>query len=147
LIVVSILIGLFLTTSLPTVEILFWIFFFSLFWWRIDGRVAIACALFFLILIPILLTMSRYARWQDGEAWAEVIAIWVFYLLSISVGKQIWELSWDKDIVKEDAPPIISVPTYANVHDLIKPETSKNMIEPKRIHDIQPPTNVSRKRI
>lgn len=102
-IVIGLVLGLFILTSLTSADIFFWVFFFSLFWWNIDGRVSIAFALAFLITIPILLALHQYASMAGSEAWAEVVAVWVYFFLAIGVMKQMWEMAWEKkdEVVEE----------------------------------------------
>lgn len=102
-IVVSMVCGLFIYTSLTSIDIFFWIFFFSMFWWNIDGRVSIGFALVFLITIPILLALHQYAGVAHSEAWAEMVAVWVYFFLAIGVMKQVWEMAWEKkeEVMKE----------------------------------------------
>ncbi len=95
-IVIGLVLGLFIFTSLTSIDIFFWVFSFSLFWWNIDGRVSIAFALAFLITIPILLALHQYADMSGTEAWAEVVAVWVYFFLAIGVMKQVWEMAWEK---------------------------------------------------
>jgi len=82
--------------------IFFWLFFASLFYWKIDSRVSIGLALAGLVLIMILLALSDAGiapswRWGDNittmhlDALAEKVAVWVYFFLVIGVVKQIWE--------------------------------------------------------
>ncbi len=64
----------------------------ALFYWRIDSRFAITCALVCLILIPVLLILSKF-MFVITDATAERVATFAFYFLSIGVIKQIWEYS------------------------------------------------------
>ncbi|QQR50349.1 hypothetical protein IPF86_00290 [Candidatus Nomurabacteria bacterium] len=64
----------------------------ALFYWHIDSRFAITCALVCLILIPILLILTKF-MFVITDATAERVATFAFYFLSIGVIKQIWEYS------------------------------------------------------
>ncbi len=83
-------IGLFIFTSLTTIDIGFWLFFFGLLIWRIDSRLAIGLALACLVAIPLLL-VSASMGFDRGEAWAETVAVWAYLFLVIGVVVQIWE--------------------------------------------------------
>ncbi len=65
-------------------------FIFLLFYWRIDSRFSIKCAIVCLVAVPIFLIISKHS-FTVNENWAERVAVWAFYFLSIGVIKQIWE--------------------------------------------------------
>lgn len=65
-------------------------FAFILFYWHIDSRTAIKYSLICMVAIPILLIISKNS-FTVTEDWAETVAVWAFYFLSIGVIKQIWE--------------------------------------------------------
>ena len=93
--------------------IFFWLFFVSLFYWKIDSRVSIGLALAGLVLIMILLALSDAGiapswRWGDNittmhlDALAEKVAVWVYFFLVIGVVKQIWEFKVESKNVKSE---------------------------------------------
>ena len=65
-------------------------FLFSLFYWHIDSRFSIKCAIVCFVAVPIFLIISKHS-FTVNENWAERVAVWAFYFLSIGVIKQIWE--------------------------------------------------------
>lgn len=90
---------LFTFTEISGEGIFFWLFFISLFCWRIDSRVSIGFALVCLVCIPILLVLFNNDILFLGDVWAEKVAVWAYFFLVIGVVKQIWEFKTEK---KED---------------------------------------------
>ena len=91
IIVCGVMVGLFVFTSLTSIDIFFWIFFVAMLLWRFDSRIAIGGALMCLIAIPILLVAHRNFGYVEGEVWSEKVAVWAYYFLVIGVVGQIVE--------------------------------------------------------
>lgn len=70
----------------------FWAFTVVLFYKKWDSRISIGLALACLVTLPVLLSLFNYRILLVGDIWAERVAVWAFYFLSIGVVKQIWEL-------------------------------------------------------
>lgn len=69
---------------------IFLTFAFVLFYWKVDSRFSIKCAIPCMIIIPVILIISNHSFTITTD-WAERVAVWAFYFLSIGVIKQIWE--------------------------------------------------------
>ena len=109
--------------------VFFWLFFISLFYWRIDSRVSIGFALVGLISIMLMLALKQYVGmmhydyneltsiwWGSNkdalilishfDKYAEKVAVWVYFFLVIGVVKQIWEyrveLKNEDEIIKKN---------------------------------------------
>ncbi|MCK9378674.1 MAG: hypothetical protein M0P97_00835 [Candidatus Moranbacteria bacterium] len=83
--------GLFYFANFTLEGIFFWLFFFVLVFWNLDSRISIGAALVGLVIIPILLALANRNILPVGEAWAEQVAVWVYFFLVIGVVKQIIE--------------------------------------------------------
>ena len=82
--------GLFIFTGLTTVDIFFWAFFLSVFYWHVDSRVSIGGALVGLVII-MLISAGQGFKWWQADDLMEQIAVGVYFFLVIGVVKQIWE--------------------------------------------------------
>ena len=93
--------------------VFFWLFFASLFYWKVDSRVSIGLALAGLVGIMLMLALSGWGwapSWQWGgqiitmhfDALAEKVAVWVYFFLVIGVVKQIYEFKTGGFDNKED---------------------------------------------
>lgn len=82
---------------------IFWMFIVSMWYWRIDSRVAIGAALVCLVIIPLLLTLFRQEIFLTGEYWAERVAVWAYYFLVIGVVRQIFEYIKEQRQAKPDS--------------------------------------------
>ena len=69
----------------------FALFFAAIFLWDIDGRVPVSGAIGFLVLIVLIKVIGPYTQEVNETTWPEVIAVWVFYLLSTGVLKYVWD--------------------------------------------------------
>ncbi len=76
--------ALWIYTSLTTA--FFWTLFLVWAVWRLDSRIIGGGAIALLVLIPILLSVETWA-WT-----AETLAVWVYFLLCITVGLQMLEM-------------------------------------------------------
>lgn len=92
--------GLFIFTGLTSIDIFFWTFFMSMFYWDIDSRVSIGGALVGLVLIMFLLLLNSWGWMSSGDVWAEKVAVGVYFFLVIGVVKQIWEYRTKAKIYK-----------------------------------------------
>lgn len=81
--------------------IFFWLFAASLFYWKLDSRIAISGTLICLVLIPLMLVLFNTGILSAGEEWAEQAAIWAFYFLIIGVSKLFVE-HWSESERYED---------------------------------------------
>jgi len=90
LIIISFILRLFFDFKMES--IIFWSFFISLFWWKLDSRISIGLALACLCTCPILLILFNKNILLLGDIWAEQMAVWTYYFLVIGVVKQIYEL-------------------------------------------------------
>ncbi len=81
---------LFLLTSLTSIDIFFWLFFFAMFWYKLDSRISIAGALIGLVVIMFLSAGQGFGWWKTDNL-QEQIAVAVYFFLVIGVLKQIWE--------------------------------------------------------
>ena len=81
---------LFLLTSLTSIDIFFWLFFFAMFWYKLDSRISIAGALVGLVVIMFLSAGQGFGWWKTDNL-QEQIAVAVYFFLVIGVLKQIWE--------------------------------------------------------
>ncbi|PID52291.1 MAG: hypothetical protein CR972_02340 [Candidatus Moraniibacteriota bacterium] len=95
-----VIIGLFVFTELTSIDIFFWTFFLSLFYWHIDSRVSIGGALACLLAIPVLLIAENNFGYINGGVWAEEVAVWAYFFLVIGVVKQIYEYIWESKRLK-----------------------------------------------
>ena len=82
---------LFLLTDLTSINIFFWLFFFAMFWYRLDSRISIAGALIGLVVIMFLSAGQGFGWWKTDNL-QEQIAVAVYFFLVIGVLKQIWEV-------------------------------------------------------
>ncbi len=81
---------LFLLTDLTSIDIFFWLFFFAMFWYRLDSRISISGALIGLVVIMFLSAGQGFGWWKT-DSLQEQIAVAVYFFLVIGVLKQIWE--------------------------------------------------------
>lgn len=89
-VIVLAMLAMFIFTNLTTVDIFFWLFFFAMFWFRLDSRISIAGALVGLVLIMFLTAGQGFGWWQTDKL-SEQVAVGVYFFLVIGVVKQIWE--------------------------------------------------------
>jgi hypothetical protein len=82
---------LYAATNLTSIEIFFVSLLISVFMWRLDARIPLFGAFVFLICIPILIVLNESGVWRGAEVWAESVAVWVYYFLSIGVAKRVYE--------------------------------------------------------
>lgn len=105
---VALTIGMYFGMSWGYQGIFFWLFFVSLFYWRVDSRVSIGFALGGLVFIMLLLALSGVGlaptvEWGGNiitmhlDAFAEKVAVWVYFFLVIGVVKQMYEYKFEKD--------------------------------------------------
>jgi four helix bundle protein len=85
----------FIFTELTTIDIFFWLFFFGMFWYRLDSRISIGGALVGLVIIMLLSAGQGFGWWQADNL-MEQIAVGVYFFLVIGVVKQIWEYKREK---------------------------------------------------
>jgi ABC-type multidrug transport system fused ATPase/permease subunit len=87
--------ALFGMTNLTAISVGFWLFFVSMFFWRIDARIAIGLALISLVLVVVLLILAQTFGHSSPESglryWAEQSAVWAYLFLVIGVVRQVWE--------------------------------------------------------
>lgn len=107
--------GLHTVLALDFESIFFWLFAFSIVWWRLDSRIPIGLALGCLLAIPIFLELSRRDIVLQGDDWAETTAVWAYFFLVIGVVGQIFEFR-----TREKAPQtpasLRNVRTYDFTH-------------------------------
>ncbi len=63
---------------------------FAIVFWDLDSRIVFSLALFYLILIPLILLLPNQT-FPAAQLWAQKSAVWAFYCLVIGVAKQLWE--------------------------------------------------------
>jgi len=83
--------------------LIFWSFIIILFYKKWDSRISIGLALACLVTLPVLLSLFNYRILLMGDIWAERVAVWAFYFLSIGVMKQIVEFRVDQNSKFEDS--------------------------------------------
>jgi hypothetical protein len=83
-------VGLHTYTALGYDDIFFWVFAAWIFYFDLDARVSIGCALAGLITIPLLLFLGDLG-YAFGETGSEEVAVWVYFFLVIGVVKQVWD--------------------------------------------------------
>lgn len=105
--VLVLVVSLILWSVVSATTAFFWTVF--LVWWafRLDSRILAGVALFFLVSIPIFLSL-------DMEARAEQFAVYVYFLLVITVTLQIIELRWEKRLERKE-PTVASLLLSARV--------------------------------
>ncbi len=93
---------LFLLTDLTSVDIFFWLFFFAMFWYKLDSRISIAGALIGLVVIMLLSAGQGFGWWKTDNL-QEQIAVAVYFFLVIGVLKQIWEYKMESKVHKVES--------------------------------------------
>ncbi len=93
------MIGMFVFTDLTSTDIFFWLFFFAMFWYRLDSRISIGGALVGLVVIMFLSAGQGFKWWQADDL-MEQIAVGVYFFLVIGVLKQIWEYKTESKVYK-----------------------------------------------
>jgi len=91
ILLIILVLGLFIFTKLTSIDIFFWAFFISMFYWHIDSRVSIGGALVGLVAVMILTILGNWKLFTNAQNWSETVAVWVYFFLVIGVVKQIWE--------------------------------------------------------
>ncbi len=81
-------------TELGLDDIFFWVFTAWIFYFNLDARISIGCALAGLFTIPLLLFLAEKG-FAFGEMGAEEVAVWVYFFLVIGVVKQVIDMIRD----------------------------------------------------